>query len=206
VDPEILDGLAPDDPEAVKSRRDLLRINRLMGNSVWMSQALEWAGENTGGPIWELGAGDGVMLDPLVDAGWEVTGVDLAERPGDLPEGIGWRQGDVFEVLGDGVEGVVAANLFLHHLSDEELEKLGGLVSKCQVLCFSEPWRSRWALLEGALLWPFVSRVTRHDMMVSIRAGFRTGELPELLGLGDEWTIQEQCTKLGAYRLLAWKE
>ena len=206
MDPEILDGLAPDDPEAVKSRRDLQRINRLMGNSAWMSQALEWAGEKTGGPIWELGAGDGVMLDPLVDAGWEVTGGDLAERPGDLPEGIGWRQGDVFDVLGDGVEGGVAANLFLHHLSDEELEKLGGLVSKCQVLCFSEPWRSRWALLEGALLWPFVGRVTRHDMMVSIRAGFRTGELPTLLGLGDGWTIQEQCTKLGAYRLLAWKK
>ena len=80
------------------------------------------------------------------------------------------------------------------------------MVVVCGVLCFSEPWRSRWALLQGRLLWPFLGRVTRHDMAVSIRAGFRRGELPALLGLGDEWTVQEQCTRLGACRMVAWKE
>ena len=147
-----------------------------------------------------------MLLDVFAERDCKAIGVDLVERPGELPEEVEWRQGDVFQVLGDGVEGVVAANLFLHHFSDEQLRRLGGLVKDCGVLCFSEPWRSRWSLLEGYLLWPFVGRVTRHDMMVSIRAGFRRGELPDLLGLGEEWTVQEQCTKLGAYRMLAWKE
>jgi hypothetical protein len=100
----------------------------------------------------------------------------------------------------------VGANLFLHHLSDAQLGRLGGLLRDCDALCFCEPWRSRWALFEGGLLYPFVGRVTRHDMMVSIRAGFRRGELPRLLGLGEEWTVQEQCTMMGAYRMLAWKQ
>lgn len=206
VEPELLDGMDPDDPEAVRSRRDLQRINGLMGNVEWMRQAMEWAGERSGGPLWELGAGEGLLLDAFEESAWEVTGVDLLGRPEGLPERIGWRQGDVFEVLAGGVSGVVAANLFLHHLSEAQLGRLGALVGGCGVLCFCEPWRSRLALWEGRLLFPFVNRATRHDMMVSIRAGFRRGELPKLLGLGEEWTLQEQCTKLGAYRLLAWKE
>ena len=91
-------------------------------------------------------------------------------------------------------------------MSEAQLGRLGALVGGCRVLCFCEPWRSQLALWEGRLLYPFMNRVTRHDMMVSIRAGFRRGELPKVLGLGEEWTVQEQCTKLGAYRLLAWKE
>lgn len=206
MDPEILDGMAPDDPAAIRSRRDLQRINRLMGNWTWTGQAMDWAWEKFGGAIWELGAGDGVLLDAYEFGEMEVTGVDLAARPEGLPERIKWRQGDVFEVMEGGVSGVVGANLFLHHLSDAQLGRLGALLHDCDALCFCEPWRSRWALFEGGLLYPFVGRVTRHDMMVSIRAGFRRGELPRLLGLGEEWTVQEQCTKLGAYRMLAWKE
>lgn len=205
VEAEILDGLASDDPEAVRSRHDLRKINGLMGNRVWMREALIWAGGKSGGPIWELGAGEGRVLGDLDGKTQDITGVDLVPRPEGLPEDIRWREGDVFEVLQEGVVGVVGANLFLHHFSDAQLGELGALIQNCEVLCFSEPWRSRWALMAGRLLMPFVGGVTRHDMMVSIRAGFRRGELPSLLNLTDEWTVQEQCTLLGAYRMLAWK-
>jgi hypothetical protein len=119
---------------------------------------------------------------------------------------VNWREGDVMEVLGEGVDGVVVANLFLHHFKDEQLAKMGRMLERCEVICVSEPWRSRLALLEGRLLYPFVNGVTRHDMMVSIRAGFRRGELPRLLGVGEAWEVREQCTKLGACRMLAWKK
>ena len=36
--PEILDGLPPEDPEARRSRRDLRRINFLMGNERWIAR------------------------------------------------------------------------------------------------------------------------------------------------------------------------
>ncbi len=58
--------------------------------------------------------------------------------------------------------------------------------------------------MQGVSLWPLLNRVTRYDMLVSIRAGFRRGELPALLGLERaEWELEERCTLRGAYRLSA---
>lgn len=205
IAPEILDGLHPTDPAAARSRRDLRFINVLMGNNGWMRKQLDRALKRTGGPIWELGAGEGLALAPHVGLGCELVGIDLRPRPAGLPAGIDWREGDLFEVLREGVTGVAAANLFLHHFSHSQLQELGSLLKHCSVLCFSEPWRCHLALWEGRLLLPFVGRVTRHDMMVSIRAGFRKGELPEFLNLGTDWNVREECGLLGAYRLLAWK-
>ena len=49
-----------------------------------------------------------------------------------------------------------------------------------------------------------MGEVTRHDMPASIRAGFRQGELPVLLGLNSEdWTISESSHWRGALRLIA---
>lgn len=206
VQPELLDDMPGDDPRARRSRRDLVMINRLMGNYRWARQAVKWAREDRDLPVWELGAGDGRLLEMLVVDGADATGVDWQPRPEGLDARVGWRERDVFEVLEDGVGGTVVANLFLHHFTDEQLAVLGRLLAKCEVICTSEPWRSRLALMEGRLLYPFVNGVTRHDMMVSIRAGFRRGELPEALGLGKEWQVREECTTLGACRMLAWKK
>ena len=43
-------------------------------------------------------------------------------------------------------------------------------------------------------------------MMVSIRAGFRNGELRELLDLGNEWEWKEEVSLLGGLRVLAWRK
>lgn len=230
VVPEILDELPAADPKAKRSRRDLRMINVLMGNFRWMrKEAQRFPGAN----IVELGAGDGGLLTLLDEDRREATGrgaervvgVDLAARPAGLPQKVEWVEGNVFEVLGDLIEDgagaggpssiqesadrgqspmVVIANLFLHHFKDEELRELGALLRGCEGLCISEPRRSRLAEAEGYALFPLVNSVTRHDMMVSIRAGFCRGELPDLLGLvAAEWEIREQETLLGAYRLLA---
>ena len=209
VEPEILDRLAPDDPEAIGSRRDLRRINALMGNFRWMKRAILNLPADRRRKIVEVGAGDGGFLHHMKDKFTSVQAVDLAPRPEGLSQKIEWRQGDVFSELTSHTtssEGVLAANLFLHHFQDDQLEELGALAQRFDVLCFSEPWRSQVAMAEGYTLWPFVNRVTRHDMIVSIRAGFVRGELPALLGMGCGWDVREEVSFLGACRLLALKK
>ena len=74
VQPETLDFLAPDDPQAQHSRRDLRRIHRFMGTRsivrralVDMAQRAGWQSSSSSSPsrplrLLELGAGDGSLL------------------------------------------------------------------------------------------------------------------------------------------------
>jgi len=172
-------------------------INALMGNHRWLRSK---AGTN---PVVEIGAGDGCLAQKL---GGEVTALDLAPRPEGLPERVDWRQGDLFETLPEVRAETLVACLILHHFEAEDLARLGEKIeggSLRRVLA-AEPHRSRLALVEGCTLFPFVNRVTRHDMMVSIRAGFRRGELAPALGLDpDRWQVFESVTPLGALRFEA---
>lgn len=203
VEPEILDRLAPGDPEAVRSRRELRLINRLMGNWRWLSGEL--AGElRPGVEVLEIGAGDARMAQEHLPAEVNYHGIDRAARPAGLPDGWGWERRDVLE--GELSGDLLVANLFLHHLSDEELGRLGSLIPATVVaLFFCEPFRHSVHLWQGRLLHPFgLSRVTQHDMRVSIAAGFRAGELGRLLGLdGGDWDIVESRSFFGALRFRA---
>ena len=58
--PEILDYLPADDPGAIGSRRDLARINRVMGQGAIMAKAL--AGFPAPSLLADLGGGDGRFL------------------------------------------------------------------------------------------------------------------------------------------------
>jgi SAM-dependent methyltransferase len=204
VQPEILDHLPPDAPEARRSRLDLRRIHALMGNERWaLRTALVEVKD--GGTIVELGSGDGHLCQALGERGFAATGCDLVARPGGLPEAVAWKSGDIRESL-PGLSGDAAvAVLFLHHFEDAVLRTLGNcLRTGFRKLIICEPHRHRMALAQGALLLPFVNRVTRHDMMVSIRAGFRPGDLPERLGLtADTWEWKETTTLRGALRMIA---
>jgi len=198
VRPELLDSLPGDDPEALRSRRDLRLINFLMGNERWILRQLE------GGSLIELGAGSGDLTRKLAALG-AVTGLDFQEKPEGLDGGCAWKAGDLFETLAGTDGDTVVANLVLHHFKDEQLEQLGDLVRSRRRLAAVEPWRSRVSLGEGAMLWPFINRVTKHDMMVSIRAGFQKGELAELLKLGTDWEWREEVSLLGGLRVVAWR-
>lgn len=194
---EILDSLAGDDPRALRSRRDLRLINFLMGNERWILGQL-----TEGESVVELGAGAGDLTRKLGNRG-AVTGLDFQEAP----EGLEWEwlAGDLFETLDKAQGGTVVANLILHHFQDDDLARLGRLLKTRDRLVVVEPWRSRMALVEGYGLFPVVNDVTRHDMIVSIRAGFRRGELAMLLNLGDEWEWREEVSLLGGIRVLAWR-
>ena len=58
---EILDHLPPDDPRAVRSRRDLRLVNRIMGHAALLARALDPA-MTAPRRLVELGAGDGTLL------------------------------------------------------------------------------------------------------------------------------------------------
>ncbi len=204
VKPEILDDLAADDPDAIRSRRDLRLINTISGNFRWAERTLTRLGARQ---TVELGAGDATFASRYVRRYPEsvYTALDLAPRPKSAPESLRWLQGDLFEQL-PGLRGdAVYANLFLHHFEGPQLRKLGTLLGGFRYLICSEPARFQ-IFHAGGLLFRLagINHVTRHDLHVSIDAGFRGSELPELLGLDSErWNITIGPTMLGMIRMVA---
>ena len=199
VKPEILDELDGSDPRAVRSRRDLRFINFLMGNERWIGNLVSSLSEDSWS-VSELGAGRGEFTSVLAQEGRKVLGYDFQPEPAGLPDSVSWSEGDFFRSLEDDSSEVVVGNLILHHFQDEQLAELGALFKNKKRLIFTEPLRSSLSLAEGYLLWPLINDVTRHDMIVSIRAGFRPGELPEKLGLQEGWEWKESTTICGGLR------
>lgn len=205
VIPELLDHLPADDPEAQRSRLDLRRINVLMGNERWICRAVSRFPDEANRGIAEIGAGDGILCNKLAKQFPQaaVAAYDLAPPPVDLAAGIGWHRGDVFAMPAPAGGGVLVANLFLHHFEGAALTALGRWLGNFEVLVFNEPDRARLPHLLGGLLHPWINRVTRHDMHVSIDAGFVAGEIPEMLGLDPRtWQFRESSTWRGARRVI----
>ena len=203
--PEILDSLNSADPRAIRSRRDLRWIDLFLGNSRWIVRQLK---KQTPPParIIEIGAGEGDLCRRVQTSlpSSTVTGLDLIQRPGNLPEVIQWSSGDFFQILPKIDADVCIGSLILHHFSDEVLRDLGARLQSFRSLTFCEPLRSHLPLFLAKLSCPFLSEVTRHDMPASIRAGFIPGELPALLGLDSKnWHIRESPHRRGVLRLTA---
>ncbi|MBL9116142.1 MAG: hypothetical protein JNJ83_14135 [Verrucomicrobiaceae bacterium] len=192
VEPEQLDHLPADHPEAVRSRRDLRIINAMLGTRRWLEKRIP-----VGAAVLELGAGDGSMC-----RGSSWTGLDLAPRPIDLPQACSWVQGDMFDASNWPKVGVIVANLFLHHFNEDQLQWLGQQIRRsCGLFLACEPRRHPLPMASGALLATLCdfSPVTWNDMMISIRAGFRGAELADALGFNSGFRVSE--TLLGSYRL-----
>ncbi len=166
VEPELLDGLAAEDPQAQRSRKDLRRIHRAMATLLIVQRALD---RGTAGfiprTLLELGAGDGSLMLRLARKRadrWPGVNVTLLDRlhlvePLTLEEihKLGWTPRvlavDIFNWLeghDDSRTDVVFANLFMHHFSSTELARLlVGIAARSRVFLCCEPRRS--ALLSG---------------------------------------------------------
>ena len=181
---EILDELDAKDPQARRSRQDLRRINLFMGNTRWIREEIQQLTNQTDTKlnIIEIGSGDGYFLESLKHIkGLNLKGVDLQPKPKSISSEIEWIQEDVLEISdlpqNNSDPTAVICNLILHHFTDDQLFKLGKLISKANHIIINEPSRRLIPLLMGYLAFPLLGKVTRHDMIISIRAGFRDREL-----------------------------
>ncbi len=209
---ELLETYPDNHPDAVIARDELRLVNAVMGNHRWMVRRLrkhyqrDWS-------INEIGAGDGALSLQFWHEGiceaQRLHGFDLARRPAKWPVGAAWTQGDLFaQRLPD--SEVLVANLFLHHFTDDQLHVLGTRISpKTRVILAAEPER-RWIHSAVGRFFCWLAElhpITKFDMQVSIRAGFRENELAASLGLDAQiWHWECQATLLGGYRLIAMRK
>jgi hypothetical protein len=203
VEPEWLDELPPADPRARRSRQDLVRINALMGNAGIVAGELRRIGSLRSVSV--LGAGDGVfMVKVMARVGAAEARVILVDRH---PLNAGVLAADAFEWLADPrtpAFDAIVANLFLHHFEGAWLERLLALAAaRCRTFVACEPRRSRVALTGARLLGVVgCNDVSRHDAVVSVRAGFAGTELTALWPR-EGWMCQESPRGLFSHLFVA---
>ena len=217
LEPEWLDELPATDPRAIRSRRDLVRVNALMGNVRIVAGDLSALGPPQS--MAEIGAGDGRFLlavvrrldaapasaqlvdrKPIVDAGtiasFEAAGCRAMDRACDVFDWLA-EDGPPFDVI--------VANLFLHHFDDARLARLlEGVARRARAFVACEPRRGTVAGL-GARLLGLVgcNDVTRHDAVASVRAGFVDDEISRLWPKDPRWTCREGARGLFGHGFVA---
>lgn len=178
---EVLDGLAVDDPAAIRSRRDLRRVHRAMGTRTIVRRALsDWAVPRLRPrplQVLELGAGDGRLLLGVarrLAPTWPPVDLTLLDAQ-PLVDGetidryaeLGWTVvAAVTDVLdwatapsdplrrGHAAAGwdLIIANLFLHHFAGPQLATLlRAIAERSDRFLACEPRRA-WLALAGSHL------------------------------------------------------
>ncbi len=219
VEPELLDDLSPDEALAAGSRIDLRRLNDIMGNAGILFRATrsllrDAALGSRRLRVVELGAGDGTLLlrwarrAAALGVRADVTLVDrhslLSTETRLAFDALHWSVEGVGSDVFDWLEGssasfdLMLANLFLHHFSAPKLRALlqrASLRTRMFVAC--EPRRSpvaltaaRWVGLLGC------NAITRHDAVLSVRAGFSGSELGALWPAAAGWRVNESSARL----------
>ena len=226
VSAETLDTLAETDPAAMRSRRDLQRVHRVMGTRGILRRALVdmLRFRSAANPlrILELGAGDGSLMlgvAATLAPAWSNVEITLLDRQSLLsPATInryaqyGWtvktKMMDVMDWVADSDEGargitgerwdVIVANLFLHHFDGAPLNALmRAMAARCNRVFACEPRRARLALIGGHLIGAIgANAVTREDAVLSVRAGFCDHELTRVWSDVNGWRTHEYSAGL----------
>jgi len=223
LEPELLDQLPADDPRAIRSRRDLRRVNAWMLNASRMAGALiKQAGRETPRTMLDLGSGDGQFMLQVarrLAPHWPDVTVTLQDRQNIVSsatrEGftaLGWRvntvSADVFEFLAQARSSpvdAVTANLFLHHFEDQSLARLLDHIAElARLVVACEPRRAKFVVRASRLLWVIgCNDVSVHDAVVSARAGFNDKELSALWPSRGQWDLQEHAAGLFTHCFVA---
>jgi len=212
VEPEILDGLDADAPQALRSRRDLQRVHRVMRSAAILRAALGRL-QMPAQPLrlLELGAGDGTLLLRLaatLQPPWRDVDLTLLDRLDCVSAetlaayaALGWRvrvlRCDVLD-WANATESarfdLCIANLFLHHFTAQPLQQLlrrTAAVADAFIAC--EPRRSRFALWASRLVFFLgANAVTRNDAVASVDAGFAGAELTASWPQTAGWRLDER--------------
>ena len=222
---ETLDGLPENDPSAMRSRRDLQRVHKVMGTRAILLRALRdmLPLHKTAKPlrILELGAGDGSLMLGVAAAlasTWPKVEIALLDRQSLLPQATvdryaqyGWTvEQKIMDVMEWAAEtdapghrlkrwDVIVASLFLHHFEAAPLKALMiAMAARCDRVFACEPRRATFALAASHLIGAIgVNKVTRDDAVLSVRAGFRNHELTRMWpSQNDSWRTQEYSAGL----------
>jgi len=222
VQPELLDELPARDPRAMRSRRDLRRLNTWMRHHEMMARALQaTANGEVSHQLVELGAGDGHFLLNVarrLNGRWHNADATLVDRLDTFDvrtcarfQALDWR---VNAEVADAVEwlarspariaGTVVANLFLHQYAMTTLrELLRRAAESARVFIAVEPRRGIWPLFCSRFVGLIgCGSVTRHDAPASVRAGFAGGELSALWPDRD-WFLTERHAGLFSHLFIA---
>ena len=181
-----------------------------------MAQLLRRYGPAPPRSILELGSGDGTFMLRVarrLAAKWPGVTVGLLDRQ-DLVtpetkasfEALGWRAETIVTDAFDGLRerrdrppDMIVANLFLHHFRRADLARLLGSAARSSMfIAACEPRRSGLALAGSRLVGLIgCNAVTRHDAVVSVRAGFAGRELSSAFEEGaaeaiDKWITHER--------------
>jgi hypothetical protein len=222
VEPEWLDELPADDPRAVRSRRDLRRVNLWMGNAGTMRRLVVAHAPDRPRTWLEIGAGDGTFalrlarrLAPVMPGismalldRQDVVGRETRDAVADLGWTLDVRTEDVVAFFANPAvprADIVTANLFLHHFERPDLGRLlAGIAARASLFVACEPRRSALALAGSRMLWAIgCNDVSRHDAVVSVRAGFAGDELSALWPDRARWQLQEHAAGLFAHCFVA---
>ena len=218
VGSETLDHLDENDPRAMRSRRDLQRVHRVMRTRTILLRALPQAAalanitpdRATPLRLIELGAGDATLMlgvARMLTRQWPRVQLTVLDRqhlvsPATLEayRALGWQ---VEVVVADVMDwaathndtrwDLALANLFLHHFDDAALaDLLDAIAAKSRAFVACEPRRSRFALAGSHLIGVLgANAVTREDAVLSVHAGFRGRELSMLWRHADGWQLME---------------
>ena len=208
LEPELLDILPADDPDAVQSRRDLKFLNAFMRHPGIMARRMRRHAVVAPKRIIELGAGDGSLMLRLarrLARHWPGVATVLVDQQGIVPAAtheavakLGWRQQqitqDVFAYLAKAEPAdIIIANLFLHHFKPPQLAEIFARSAKLAPLFIAlEPRRSMLPLIGSRLIFLLgCNHVSRHDAAASVRAGFRDRELSALWPDRSGWSLHE---------------
>jgi hypothetical protein len=225
VEPETLDNLRENDARAIRSRRDLQRINRIMGSVTILDSLLSRSLKRPPSNVAELGAGDGSLLLRLATRRareWRKVTLCLTDRQNLVADStraafadVGWSVRtvtmDVFAWLERKDHpryDVIIANLFVHHFEVPALSRMFQAVARitnCFVAC--EPRRARMALLGSHLVGVVgANDVTRRDAVLSVHAGFRDRELTACWPDHGEWQLSETRAGLFSHAFVATRQ
>jgi methyltransferase family protein len=217
IQPEILDSLPPGDPRALRSRRDLRRINAWMGNAGIMANVLKENFSGTPRQITELGAGDGnFLLRVAQKTNWQNVSATLLDLQKNVPaetlatfSKINWRAetivADVFEW--NGAAEIIIANLFIHHFEDAKLKELFHIIAaRSKLFIAVEPHRFHFPFPCAQMLRLIgCSKITRHDAEASVAAGFVRKEISTLWPDNQNWKLTERRAGLFSHLFIAQK-
>lgn len=220
VESEWLDHLPAADPRALRSRRDLRRVNAMMANAGIVRRELTRALPDGIARMAEIGAGDGAFAAAAVRGVPAAAPAELVlvDRQRLVSHEVvaacgrnGWTaqavEADVLDWLRADIApfDAIIANLFLHHFEPRDLATMLALVAaRTRAFIACEPRRSSFALAGSHLLGLVgCNDVTRHDAVVSVRAGFRGCELSSLWPQGREWVVEEGARGLFSHCFVA---